>query len=113
MDYDVSNIPDRPEEPGFFDFLKLDNRDDVATLAQFLGTGAVLGQNLGLFGSDRQPDIGYQGTVPKYTAVRDRVANTFDPNRRPGSGGQRYFSDILKIFLIDTESQLPPRAAWL
>ena len=94
MDYDVSNIPDRPEEPGFFDFLKLDNRDDVATLAQFLGTGAVLGQNLGLFGSDRQPDIGYQGTVPKYTAVRDRVANTFDPNRRPGSGGQRYFSDI-------------------
>tara|TARA_R100000664_G_C2743003_1_gene131198 strand:+ start:315 stop:1478 length:1164 start_codon:yes stop_codon:yes gene_type:complete len=94
MDYDFSSIPDRPEEPGFFDFLKLDNRDDVATLAQFLGTGAVLGQNLGLFGSDRQPDIGYQGTVPKYTAVRDRVANTFDPNRRPGSGGQRYFSDI-------------------
>ena len=85
----------------FFDFLKLDSSKDFsvdnfdfADLYKTVGTGAVLGQNLGLFGSDRQPDMGYQGTVPKYTAVRDRVANTFDPNRRPGSGGQRYFSDI-------------------
>jgi len=85
----------------FFDFLKLDSSKDFsvdnfdfADLYKTIGTGAVLGQNLGLFGSDRQPDMGYQGTVPKYTAVRDRVANTFDPNRRPGSGGQRYFSDI-------------------
>ena len=81
----------------FFDFLKLDSSKDFsvdnfdfADLYKTVGTGAVLGQNLGLFGSDRQPDMGYQGTVPKYTAVRDRVANTFDPNRRPGSGGRRY-----------------------
>ena len=25
--------------------------------------------------------------------MREKVANTNDPNRRPGSGGQRYFSD--------------------
>jgi len=42
------------------------------------------------------PDAGggYQGDVPDYTAVRSRVANTYDPNRRPGSGGLRYFSDM-------------------
>ena len=42
------------------------------------------------------PDVGggYQGKIPDYTAVRQRVADTYDPDRRPGSGGQRYFSDI-------------------
>jgi hypothetical protein len=37
---------------------------------------------------------GYQGTVPKLTAVRERVAIPEDPNRRPGAGGRRYFSDV-------------------
>jgi hypothetical protein len=37
---------------------------------------------------------GYQGTVPKYTAVRERVDIPQDPNRRPGAGGRRYFSDV-------------------
>lgn len=37
---------------------------------------------------------GYQGTVPKYTAVRERVEVPQDPNRRPGAGGRRYFSDV-------------------
>ena len=42
------------------------------------------------------PDVGggYKGDIPNYTAVRQRVADTYDPDRRPGSGGQRYFSDI-------------------
>jgi len=42
------------------------------------------------------PDAGggYKGDIPKYTAVRQRVADTYDPDRRPGSGGQRYFSDV-------------------
>jgi hypothetical protein len=37
---------------------------------------------------------GYQGTVPKYTAIRERVPIPQDPNRRPGAGGRRYFSDV-------------------
>lgn len=37
---------------------------------------------------------GYQGGIPSYTAVRERVQDTYDPTRRPGSGGMRYFSDI-------------------
>jgi hypothetical protein len=37
---------------------------------------------------------GYQGGIPKYEAVREAVQGTYDPSRRPGSGGQRYFSDV-------------------
>lgn len=37
---------------------------------------------------------GYQGKIPDYVAQRERVPGTYDPNRRPGSGGQRYFTDI-------------------
>ena len=44
-------------------------------------------------GSRSAPQAGYQGTVPKLTAVRERVAIPEDPNRRPGAGGRRYFSD--------------------
>ena len=39
--------------------------------------------------------VGYQGKVPNYTAVREQVPTQQDPNRRPGSGGRRYFSDIM------------------
>ena len=45
-------------------------------------------------GTPSSAGVGYQGTIPRYTAVRQRVADTYDPNRRPGSGGQRYFTDM-------------------
>lgn len=58
---------------------------------------AVAGAAGGLYGlyQSRQPQekTGYQGGIPQYTAVREAVQDTYDPNRRPGSGGQRYFSD--------------------
>jgi hypothetical protein len=38
--------------------------------------------------------VGYQGGIPKYTATRQRIPETYDAERRPGSGGQRYFTDI-------------------
>ena len=44
-------------------------------------------------GSQPKPPTGYQGKIPEYTAVRQQVENTYDPNRRPGSSGQRYFTD--------------------
>ena len=37
---------------------------------------------------------GYQGKIPTYTASRRQIPGSFDPNRRPGSSGQRYFTDI-------------------
>lgn len=45
-------------------------------------------------GQRSAPQAGYQGSVPKYTAVRERVDIPQDPNRRPGAGGRRYFSDV-------------------
>ena len=33
-------------------------------------------------------------TVPDYRGVRAAVPGTYDPNRRSGSGGQRYFTDM-------------------
>lgn len=43
---------------------------------------------------------GYQGRIPQYTAYRETVpmyniadqATAYDPNRRPGSAGRRYFT---------------------
>lgn len=54
--------------------------------------GAV-GGLYGLYQSQQAPEkTGYQGGIPKYEAVREKVANTYDPNRRPGSTAQDYFS---------------------
>ncbi len=41
------------------------------------------------------PVVGYQGGIPEYQAVRQRVAMPEDPNRRPGAGGRRYFTDTI------------------
>ena len=37
------------------------------------------------------PTVGYQGGIPSYEVVRDRVPT--DPNRRRGGENQRYFTD--------------------
>jgi hypothetical protein len=69
-------------------------------------TGGALLSAAGVL-DQSQPGVGYQGGIPDYTAVRSAVDMTeqpkgleslaqrysYDPNRRPGSSGQRYFSD--------------------
>jgi len=56
---------------------------------------AAAGGLYGLYQSNQpQPKTGYQGSIPKYEAVREATPGTFDPDRRPGSGGQRYFSQM-------------------
>jgi len=47
----------------------------------------------GLADTQRQM-AGYQGEIPKYDVSRQRVPGTEDPTRRPGSSGQRYFTDV-------------------
>tara|TARA_R100001509_G_scaffold162588_1_gene134591 strand:- start:12588 stop:13340 length:753 start_codon:yes stop_codon:yes gene_type:complete len=49
------------------------------------------------------PVVGYQGSIPEYTAVRERVPMQADPNRRPGSTGRRYFSDTIFAQKPETE----------
>ena len=59
----------------------------------------LLGLGVGLSGGFEpyRPKVGYQGSIPKYTAVREPVNIPYSPNRRPGSGGRRYFSDITYV----------------
>ena len=114
----------------WYDFLKIDPNkdfglDNLSTTAKVLGTGlgayglaSALGKAdsvnkfLGFGGGDQQP-VGYQGGIPKYTAVRAPVslpapdAQRFTPARRPGSGGLRYFTDMQYV----SPDQAPTAAA--
>ena len=68
----------------------------------------------GLYGayqaSRPQEKTGYQGGIPKYEMVREAVPGSqYDPNRRPGSGGQRYFSDT--TYAAPGEAATAARAA--
>ncbi len=66
------------------------NAYETTGLGQVIG---LIGGASGLFDSNT-PATGYQGGIPQYSARRQAVPNTYDPNRRPGSGGQRYFTDM-------------------
>ena len=81
---------------------------DIAKLG---GLGAVA---YNIFGGNRgggAAPVGYQGSIPEYTATRSRVPNTYDPNRRPGSGGQRYFTDIQYTPKVEGEAPATPMSA--
>ena len=69
-----------------------DSKGDI-DVGKIIGAGGALGSYLGLFDTPQRP-VGYQGGIPDYTATRLQVPNTYDPERRPGSGGQRYFTDV-------------------
>ena len=74
------------------------NPSMLATLA-----GGLLG-GLGSNASWAQPNIqktGYQGGIPSLVAVREQVPGTYDPTRRPGSGGQQYFTDTQYVSPTD------------
>ena len=58
-----------------------------------MGLGSVI-QNQG-WANPVIPPVGYQGKIPEYAAVRQRVPMQPDPNRRPGAAGQQYFSDTI------------------
>ena len=93
---------------GWEDILDDKGNPTGKTEAKFTPVGLGLTSLLGFGGTamgafdPNIPRSGYQGSVPKYKAVRERVANTYDPNRRPGSGGRRYFTDTT---FVDTEKE--------
>ena len=82
-----------------FDFFTSDIfQDDDSGTSPFqtllgMGLGALVGQS-GI-ADPKIPVVGYQGSIPEYQAVRQRVAMPKDPNRRPGAGGRRYFTDTI------------------
>lgn len=51
-----------------------------------------------------QRTVGYQGKIPEYVAMRQQVEGTYDPDRRPGSGGRRYFTDVAYVPKAGTTS---------
>lgn len=58
-----------------------------------LGLASFL-KDRGVF-DPKRPNVGYQGKIPEYTAIREQVTGRDDTGRRPGSGGRRYFSDTM------------------
>jgi hypothetical protein len=55
--------------------------------------GSALVNALGGNDTNQRP-TGYQGKIPEYQVVRERVP-TSDEERRPGEAGRRYFSDMV------------------
>ena len=75
-----------------FDFLKsIFKKQDGSIDWEKIAT--IGGGVLGLLNRNDKPAT-YQKPIPQYTAVRQAVPQAYDPNRRPGSGGQRYFTDV-------------------
>ena len=66
---------------------------DIASLLGPLALTSFL-KDRGAFDPDIAP-VGYQGSIPEYTAIREQVTGRDDTDRRPGSGGRRYFSDTM------------------
>lgn len=67
------------------------NTDYGSAIASLLGAG--LGAS-GLMNST-QPKSGYQGKIPLLTATRQQLPIDYSAPRRPGSGGRRYFTDMV------------------
>jgi len=75
-------------------------------LLELLGPLAISSflKDRGVF-DPKVPQVGYQGEIPKYTAVREQITDRDDTGRRPGSSGRRYFSDT--IYAKKPEGQQP------
>jgi hypothetical protein len=66
----------------------------ITAATQAGGLAQKAGELFGLTDSGQQQPTGYQGGIPHYDLTRQRIPNTYDPTRRPGSSGQRYFTPI-------------------
>jgi hypothetical protein len=66
---------------------------EVDLLKGLVTTGGAYALNKSGLMEANIPQSGYQGGIPEYQVNRQIVPNTYDPNRRAGSGGQRYFTD--------------------
>jgi len=78
---------------GLWDDLQTYAKTSGGKTALTLGGGLLMGSGvLGDFTQGEIPQTGYQGEIPEYDLKRETVPDTYDPNRRAGSGGQRYFT---------------------
>jgi hypothetical protein len=82
-----------------------DGKTDWRAVAS--AAGGLYGMYKGMQG-DKAQKVGYQGGIPSYTAIREQVPVAATPagmqERRPGSAGRRYFTDVKYVPKSDTES---------
>ena len=78
---------------GGFDFSKV-NWGNLLSKYGPAAVGSLLGAT-GVLNSAPQKS-GYQGGIPKYTAVRQQIPIDTTP-RRPGGAGRRYFTDMAYV----------------
>lgn len=45
-------------------------------------------------GKNQPEPVGYRGGIPEYQGIRAALPNINEPDRVPGSGGRRYFTDM-------------------
>lgn len=69
---------------------------DWGKLLTTLGPTALAGilQGTGMLGGSQQKS-GYQGGIPSLTATRQQLPIDYNADRRPGSMGRRYFTDMV------------------
>ena len=85
-----ANSTPAEKESFFKNLLYTDGKLDITKAGGILGG---IGGLTGMFDPQSAPQ-GYQGGIPNYKAVRAPVERADDSNRRPGSMGRRYFSDV-------------------
>ena len=88
--YDQGELGFSPAGSGYVAPTK-NTTDYGSAIASLLGAG--LGAS-GLMNSS-QPKSGYQGKIPILSATRQQLPIDYNAPRRPGSGGRRYFTDMV------------------
>lgn len=93
--FDTSGLSYLNSQPGLLSsvanfFKKPGGGYDYGKMAA-LGTG--LASMTSLNKANKAP-VGYQGSIPKYTALQQQIPRQADTSRVPGSAGQRYFTDV-------------------
>jgi hypothetical protein len=78
-----------------------------STIASLLGAGILQGTGL-LSGS--QQKSGYQGGIPSLTATRQQLPIDYNADRRPGSMGRRYFTDMVYAPKAAAPAPVAPQA---
>jgi hypothetical protein len=74
-------------------FMTAEGKPDLRAIAT-LGGGLLPLLMASRGGGGGRAPASYQGGIPQLTAQRQAIPAAMDPNRVPGSGGQRYFTDV-------------------
>ena len=80
------------------------NKDGTYDWKKIIAAGTAAASLSGL-NKPATRSSGYQGGIPSLQAIRSQLPGAYDPNRRAGSGGQRYFSDMSYVGTNDAAAQ--------